>query len=93
MTIRMTGLASNLDTESMITALTSTYQTHVDDLKGQQKKLSWTQDKWKSLNKDILSFYNGTLELDLSNRGLFDQNLGRHAITGNYCISALTDPN
>ena len=61
MTIRMTGLASNLDTESMITALTSTYQTHVDDLKGQQKKLSWTQDKWKSLNKDITSFYNGTL--------------------------------
>ena len=61
MTIRMTGLASNLDTESMITALTSTYQTHVDDLKGQQKKLSWTQDKWKSLNKDITSCYNGTL--------------------------------
>jgi hypothetical protein len=38
-------------------------------------------------------FYNGTLELDLSNRGLFDQNLGRHAITGNYCTTALTDPN
>ena len=61
MTIRMTGLASNMDTESMITALTSTYQTHVDDLKGQQKKLSWTQDKWKSLNKNITDFYNGTL--------------------------------
>ena len=61
MTIRMTGLASGLDTESMITALTSTYQTNVDDLKGQQKKLSWTQDKWKSLNNDITAFYNGTL--------------------------------
>lgn len=38
-------------------------------------------------------FYNGTLELDLSNRGIFDQNLGRHAITGQYCTTALTDPN
>ena len=59
--IRMTGLTSGLDTESMITALTSTYQTKVDTLTGEQKKLTWKQDKWKSLNKDILSFYNGSL--------------------------------
>ena len=51
--IRMTGLSSGLDTESMITALTSTYQTKVDTLTGEQKKLTWKQDKWKSLNKDI----------------------------------------
>lgn len=61
MTIRMTGLSSNMDTESMITALTSTYQTKVDDLKGEQKKLSWTQDTWKTLNTQINSFYNGSL--------------------------------
>ncbi len=60
-TIRMTGLSSNLDTESMITALTSTYQTKVDNLKGEQKKLSWKQSAWKTLNTQVTSFYNGTL--------------------------------
>ena len=34
MTNRITGLNSGLDTESLITALTSRYQTKVDTLKG-----------------------------------------------------------
>ncbi len=61
MTMRITGMNSGLDTESMITALTQTYQDKVDTYTGAQKKLTWKQDKWKSLNSDIRSFYNGTL--------------------------------
>ena len=57
---RITGLNSGLDTETLITALTSRYQTKLDNYKGAQKKLSWKQDKWKSLNKDIMAFYNGS---------------------------------
>ncbi|XME04290.1 flagellar filament capping protein FliD [Lachnospiraceae bacterium C1.1] len=57
---RITGLNSGLDTETLITALTSRYQTKVDTLKGNQKKLSWKQDKWKELNKEIMSFYNSS---------------------------------
>ena len=60
MTNRITGLNSGLDTESLITALTSRYQTKVDTLKGNQKKLSWKQDKWKALNKEIMAFYNSS---------------------------------
>ncbi len=60
-TMRITGLNSGLDTESIITALTQRYQDKVDTYTGDQKKLSWKQDKWKEVNKKVLSFYNGTL--------------------------------
>ena len=61
MPIRITGMNSGLDTESIITALTSTKQTKLDNFKGEQKKLTWKQDKWKELNKKVVSFYNGAL--------------------------------
>jgi flagellar hook-associated protein 2 len=52
---------SGLDTESIITALTQTKQDRLNTAKGDQKKLTWRQDKWKDLNKKVVSFYNGTL--------------------------------
>ncbi len=61
MPIRMTGMNSGLDTESIITALTQRYTDRVNDYTGDQKKLTWKQDKWKELNKKVVSFYNGTL--------------------------------
>jgi flagellar hook-associated protein 2 len=61
MPIRITGMNSGLDTESIITALTSTKQTRLDNAKGDQKKLTWKQDKWKELNKKVVNFYNGAL--------------------------------
>ena len=61
MPIRITGMNSGLDTESIITALTQTKQTRLDNAKGDQKKLTWKQDKWKELNKKVVSFYNGAL--------------------------------
>lgn len=61
MPIRITGMNSGLDTESIITALTSNKQTKLDNFKGDQKKHTWKQDKWKELNKKVVSFYNGAL--------------------------------
>ncbi|RKM60389.1 hypothetical protein D6855_06625 [Butyrivibrio sp. CB08] len=61
MPIRITGMNSGLDTESIITALTQQKKDRVDKLKGDQTKLTWKQDKWKELNKKVSSFYNGTL--------------------------------
>lgn len=57
--IRMSGMVSGLDTESLITALTSNIKTKVDNAKNDQKKLSWTQDAWKDLNSKIYSLYSG----------------------------------
>ena len=57
MPIRITGMNSGLDTESIITALTSSKQTKLDNAKGDQKKLTWKQDKLKELNKKVVDFY------------------------------------
>lgn len=61
MPIRITGMNSGLDTESIITALTQRQKDKVDTNTNNQKKLSWKQDKWKELNKKAVAFYNGTL--------------------------------
>ncbi len=61
MPIRITGMNSGLDTESIITALTSTKKTRLDTAKNDQKKLTWKQEKFKELNKKVVSFYNGAL--------------------------------
>ena len=61
MPIRITGMNSGLDTESIITALTQTKQDRLDTAKSNQKKLTWKQDKFKELNKKVNDFYNGTL--------------------------------
>ena len=55
MAIRMMGLNSGLDTESIITQLVSAKKTSLNSLKKSQTKLSWKIDAWKSLNTKILS--------------------------------------
>ncbi len=57
MPIRVTGMNSGLDTDSIIQELVSAYRTKGDKIKKKQIKLSWTQDKWKSLNAKVLNLY------------------------------------
>ena len=57
MTIRITGLNSGLDTDSIIQQLVSAYSTKKDKYVKAQTKLSWKQDKWKALNTKIHSLY------------------------------------
>ena len=55
MTMRITGMNSGLDTESIIQELVKAKQTKVDDAKKAQTKLEWKQDAWKDLNSKIKS--------------------------------------
>lgn len=57
MPIRITGLNSGLDTESIISALVSSYSYKTNKYKKAQTKLSWKQDAWKTLNTKVYSFY------------------------------------
>lgn len=61
MPMRLTGLMSGMDTESIIQELVAARQTKVDDAKKDQQKLEWKQDAWKELNNKIKKLYNGTL--------------------------------
>ncbi|MDD7636965.1 MAG: flagellar filament capping protein FliD [Clostridiales bacterium] len=66
MPIRITGLNSGLDTETIISALVSSYSYKTDKYKKAQTKLSWKQDAWKSLNTKIYSLYNSVGNLRFS---------------------------
>ena len=59
--IRVTGINSGLDTESIISAYTSKQNKRVEDAKKGLQLNKWTQESWKSLNTKIYSFYSGTL--------------------------------
>ena len=61
MPIRMLGLQSGLDTETLVSALVSGYTLQKDNMVKAQTKLQWKQDSWKAMNKSIYSFYSGKL--------------------------------
>lgn len=61
MAMRVTGMMSGLDTESIIQQLVAARQTKVDSLKKKQTTLDWKQEAWKDLNSKIYKLYTGTL--------------------------------
>lgn len=61
MAVRLSGLASGLDTDSIVQELVSAYSTKKDNVVKAQTKLEWTQDAWKSMNSKIYSFYSSSL--------------------------------
>lgn len=66
MAIRISGMVSGMDTDSMVKELVSAYQTKTDNYKKQQQKLEWKQDAWKELNSKIYKFYTNTFNRTLS---------------------------
>ncbi|MDE6902724.1 MAG: flagellar filament capping protein FliD, partial [Lachnospiraceae bacterium] len=62
MAIRITGMYSGLDTESIIGELASAQSVKKNKLVKAQTKLSWKQDAWKALNTKIYSFYTNILD-------------------------------
>lgn len=61
MPIRLSGMVSGMDTETLVSALVSGYKLKKDNLVKAQTKLSWKQEKWKTMNTSIYSFYSGKL--------------------------------
>lgn len=53
MAMRISGLMSGMDTETMIQQLVEARSTKVDDAKKAQTKLEWKQDVWKGLNTKL----------------------------------------
>lgn len=61
MAMRMSGLMSGMDTESIVQELVAVRQTKIDDVKKKQTKLQWQQESWKELNSKIYKLYTSTL--------------------------------
>lgn len=56
MAIRMTGLASGLDTEKIVEQLMEAQKTKKTKIENKKTKAEWKQEIWKSLNTKINSF-------------------------------------
>ena len=61
MPIRITGMNSGLDTESIISELVKAKSEKKDKLVKEQTKLQWKQDAWKELNTKVYNLYSKTL--------------------------------
>lgn len=61
MPIRMTGLNSGLNTESIVAALMSAQRTKQTKVENKKTKLEWKKDIWSSLNTKIYDFYTKSL--------------------------------
>ena len=57
MAIRLSGLSSGLDTESIIKELMSAQGIKKTKLEQSKTKLEWTQEKWQDLNTKIYNLY------------------------------------
>ncbi len=68
--MRMSGLISGMDTDSVIEALVSNKRKKVTDAKNDQKKLDWKQDIWKGINNNI--------------KGLFQSHISKMRFTTAY---------
>ncbi len=61
MPMRLSGLMSGMDTESIIQQLVEAKKTKVTKAVKAQKSLKYKQDAWKDLNKQIVNLYNKSL--------------------------------
>lgn len=94
MAMRLSGLMSGMDTESIIQQLVAAKQTKVDTQKKAQTKLSWKQDAWKDLNtklKNLQQKYIGNMRFissyskkttNVSNSSVVSVITGENAVEG-----------
>lgn len=61
MGMKLSGLVSNMDTDSLVEQLMAAQRTKVTKIENKKTKLTWTQDKWKDLNTKIYKLYTDEL--------------------------------
>jgi len=75
----LTGLASGLDTETMIENSIQGYKTKIQNLIGQQTKLSWKQDAYRSITDKMIAlrekYTSYTSKTNLSSRAFFNNSV------------------
>ena len=62
MAIRISGISSGMDTDSMVQELVKASSTKKDNLVKAQTKLGWKQESWKALNTKVKTFFNSKLK-------------------------------
>lgn len=95
MPIRMTGIASGLDTDAIVQELMQAQSMKKQKVVNKQTTLTWTQEIWKELNTKLYNFYTGSLT-DLKTQGKYktkkvsssNENAVKATATGNAATGA-----
>lgn len=61
MAIRISGMVSGLDTDSMVQELVASYSKKTEKYEKAKTKLEWKQEAWKELNTKIYDLYSKTV--------------------------------
>lgn len=61
MGIKLSGMISGMDTDSIIKELMSAQSIKKENIEKNQTKLDWKEEKWKELNTKLLELYKGSL--------------------------------
>ncbi len=61
MPIRMSGMVSGMDTESIVAELMKAQRMKLTKIENKKTVMEWKQEKWKALNTKLYSFYTGSL--------------------------------
>ncbi|WP_201002379.1 flagellar filament capping protein FliD [Paenibacillus glycanilyticus] len=69
-TLRITGLASGIDYESMITKLMDAQRVPLDKLNQKKQINQWKQDDYRTINNKILDFKNAAFDMKLQSNYL-----------------------
>lgn len=86
MPMRLSGLASGMDTESIVTELMKVQRLKSTKIENKITMLEWKQEKWKALNTKIYSFYTGSLS-KMRMQGSF---LAKKATSSNEAKATIT---
>lgn len=96
--IRMTGLISNMDTESIVTQLMEAQRTKQTKITNKKIKLEWQQEKWKDFNTKLSKLYNDevskmrfqssymTKKATTSNESTIKAEATMNAVAGNHSV-------
>lgn len=99
MPVRMTGMISGMDTESLIKGMVDAQKLKNKRVEDKSTLLTWKQDKWKELNKKLYKLYTDDLskmrlkgnyqtkKTSSSNENLVSVTAGPNAPEGSHIIS------
>lgn len=98
MSIRLSGLASGMDTESIVKQLMEAESMKKTKIENKKTKLEWTKERWKDLNTKLYSMYTdkvskmrltgtyNTKKSSISDSSIASVTAGNNAVNGNYTL-------
>lgn len=87
MAIRMTGLNSGLDTDSIVQALMSAKRTKQTKIEAKKTKLEWKKEIWGELNTKLYNFYKTSLN-KIKTQGTFKTKAANSSDTSKVTATA-----